>query len=225
LEKNRLLLVPFFAGLLLMLYSWWISYPLYAGADDLIFNHVSVLYWVSLPLILTSMFLMAIITKNNLLKWILSVGFVLTIYSLFYFYLSMPTSDSQFFRGLNQYFFQTKNLDASQINHTYYQWPAFFILSYVVTSISGLSLEIYEFLIFTLVGILLSTCLYVYFFKKYTLGAFYSVVAFFAAMFLFLNYQAVPFSLAICFFFVLLMIDFQPKSAPIIITGAILYFI
>jgi hypothetical protein len=223
LEKNKLVIVPFIIGILLLVYSWFLSYPLYAMVNDLVFYHVSIFYWVSLPLILGSAFVIAITTKNNLLKWIISVGIVLVLYSLFYFYPSMPTSDSQFFRGLNQYFIQSKSLDASQINHTYFQWPSFFILTYIVTAISGLSLEIYEFVMFTVVGILLSTALYVYFFKKYSNGACYAVVAFFITMYLFLNYQAVPFSLAIGFFFVLLMIDFRPKNIPIIVTGSILY--
>jgi hypothetical protein len=48
MERDKLLLLPFFAGLILMGYSWCISYPLSVNSvDDFVFNHVSVLYWVS----------------------------------------------------------------------------------------------------------------------------------------------------------------------------------
>ena len=206
-----------------MVYSWWLSYPLAIGADDSVFYHVSIFYWVSLPLLLGSMFLMAVMTKNNLLKWLLAIGIVLTLYSLYYFYSTIPTSDTQYFRGLSEYFIQTKNLDVSQSNHSYYQWPSYFLLIYTVISITGLSLTNFEFLLFTLIGILWATCLYVYVSKKYKDGAFIAVVAFFIAMLSFLNYQAVPFSLAIGIFFVLLMMETLPKSRPIIITELILY--
>ena len=112
-----------------MVYSWLQSYPLsVVSLTDLVFYHVSVLYWVSLPLLLGSMFLIGLTTKNIYLKWLLTIGFLLTIYSLFYFYQMIPTSDSQYFRGLNEYFASTNDLNAYQPNHLYYQWPSFFIL-------------------------------------------------------------------------------------------------
>jgi hypothetical protein len=73
MEKNKLLIVPFSAGLILMVYSWYSSFPLSVNSiDDSIFNHVSVLYWLSLPLLLTSMCMMAISFKNMYWKWIMA---------------------------------------------------------------------------------------------------------------------------------------------------------
>lgn len=83
MKKNRLLFVPFLIGLFLMLYSWFSCYPLSVySANDQIFYHVSFLYWVSLPLLLGSMFLIALTFENKFLKWAMAVGFVLTLYSL-----------------------------------------------------------------------------------------------------------------------------------------------
>ncbi len=224
MRKNRLLLVPFFAGLLLMLYSWWLSYPLSTNsASDVIFNHVSFFYWVSLPLVLGSMFLMGATTKNIFLKWLLTIGILLTLYSIFYFYLMLPTSDSQFFRGLNEYFAVTRSLDASQLNHLYYQWPSFFILTYISTSISGINLINFEFILFSVIGFLLVTSLFVYFYQRFKNGAFFAVISFFVSIFYFVNYQAVPFSLAFGIFFIILMLETIKKSSATIIIQILLY--
>jgi hypothetical protein len=207
-----------------MILSWYTSYPLSASsANDYVFNHISVLYWFGLPLLSSSMFLMAVTTKSNFLKWVLSIGIVLTFFSLAYFYSMTPTSDSQSFRALIEYFTKTKNLDPSQLNHNYYQWPAFFILAYVVTSVSGLPLAAYEFLLYAIIGVLLATGLYVYASKKNNLPGFVVVVAFFMSITYFIDYQAVPFSLALGLLFLLVMLETRQKSAGLIIAMVVLY--
>ena len=224
MEKNRLLIFPFLAGLLLMGISWYQSYSIVVvSANDLVFNHVSVLYWFSLPLLLGSMFLMAIATRNNLLKWILSIGIMLTIFSLMYFYSMLPTGDSTYFRGMMEYFIKTKNLDPSQLNHNYYQWPAFFVLADIVTSVSGLPLANYEFLLYTIIGFLLATALYVYASKKHKMAGFLVVAAFFISINYFIDYQAAPFSLALGLLFLLFMLETRQKSTGLIITIIVLY--
>jgi hypothetical protein len=224
MEKNKLLLVPFLAGLVLMVYSWYISYPLSINsANDVVFNHVPILYWISLPLLLTSMCMMALSFKNNYWKWIMAVCCVITLYSLLYFYHTLPTSDANSFRGLTENFIRTKNLDPSQPNHSYYQWPSFFILANIATLVSGLELATYEFLLFTIIGFLLATALYVYASKAHTHGGFLAVLAFFIVMFYFMNYQAVPFSLAFGLLFLLLMLETQKKSSSVILTVLVLF--
>ena len=224
MENNKLLFLPFLAGLALMAYSWYMSYPLSINSvSDVIPNHVSILYWLSLPILLTSMFLMAISFKNKYWKWIMTVGFVIVLYSLFYFYYTMPTSDSAYFRGLTENFIRTNNLNASQYIHNYYQWPSFFLLASITTLVSGLKLTIYEFLVFTVIGFLLATALYVYASKAYNRSGFLAVATFFVVMFLFLNYQAVPFSLALTLLFILFMLETQERSAGTTLTMLILY--
>lgn len=190
-----------------MIYSWFLTYPLnVSSTNDVVFNHVSIYYWISLPFLLTSMFAAALTVKNNFLRWILSIGIVLTFYSLAYFYYTMPTPDSQSFRGMNEYFFQTKSLDASQLNHFYYQWPAYFILADVVTSVSGLSLASYEFLLYAIIAFLLATVLYLYGTKKFANGGIIVVATFFFSINGFLNYQSVPFSVALSLLFLLFLL-------------------
>jgi len=224
MKKNRLLFLPFFAGLVLMAYSWYMSYPLSINSGkDVVFNHVSIFYWISIPLVLMSMCLMAISFENSYWKWIMVVCSVITIYSLFYFYRTLPTSDANYFRGLTENFARTKNLDPSAPIHSYYQWPSFFILANIVTQVSGFELVTYEFLLFTIIGFLLATTLYVYASKAYVQSGFLAVVAFFIVSFYFLNYQAVPFSLALGLLFLLFMLETRKKSSSVILSMLVLY--
>jgi hypothetical protein len=196
-----------------MIYSWYLTYPLSTiSTDDFVFYHISILYWLSLPLLSASMFLMALTTKSNFLKWILSIGILLTFFSLFYFYNMMPTSDQQQFRAFMEYFIKTKSLDASEGNHYYYQWPAFFILASIVNSISGLTLTNYEFLLYTIIAFLFATALFVYGSKKYTNGGVIVVTAFFISLTYFLDYQPVPFTLGLVLLFLMLMLDAHERS-------------
>jgi hypothetical protein len=227
LEKNKVLFIlflPFFAGLILMVYAWWSSYPLSMDSIfDVIFNHVSLLYWVSVPLLLGSMCMISISFKNQYVKWIAAIGIVLTIYSLSYFYYMMPGSDSQAFRGMTEYFIKTKDLDASKLGHSYFQWPSFFLLSDMATSVSGLGLANFEFLLYTIIGFLLATGMYAYASRAYKHEGFLAVVTFFAAMFYFLNYQDVPFSLAFGLLFLLFMLETRQKNLNVILTELVLF--
>ena len=224
MKKNRLLILPFLVGLMLMVYSWYLSFPLSLNSiSDSIFNHVSILFWLSLPLFLASMYLIAISFENKYWKWIMAVSFVITLYSIFYFYFTPSTSDAHFFRGLTENFIRTHNLDVDW-SHFYYQWPSFFILGDITTSVSGIGLINYEFLLFTILGFLLSTALYVYVSKVYRRGAFLAVGAFFIILFPYLNYQAAPFTLALALLFLLFSLETQKRSIGVSVSILILYF-
>jgi hypothetical protein len=209
-----------------MAYSWYTSFPLsVSSVNDSIFNHVPFWYWISLPLLLTSMCMMAISFKNKYWIFAMAVSCVITLYSLFYFYYMMPGSDSHYFRGLTEYSIREQSLDPSQINHRYYQWPSFFILANIVTSVSGLTLANYEFLLFAIISFLMSSALYVYASTSavYNRGNILAVIIFFVVVFNFLNYQTVPFSLAFAVLFLLLMLETQKKSTGIIVIIVALY--
>jgi hypothetical protein len=210
-------------GIILMTFSWYLSYPLtITSVDDYVFNHVSVLYWVSLPLLLVSMFLIATTTKNTYVKWIMLIGFVATLYSLSYFYYRISSSDSHFFRGLMEYFAETKDLDPMKTEHFYYQWPSFFFLADMTTSVTGITLAQYEFVLFAFIGVLLTTTLYVYASRSLKKDSFMAVASFFIAMFYFLNYQSVPFSLAFGLLCLLFMLETRKKDFSTITTMILL---
>jgi hypothetical protein len=224
MEKCKLLTIPLLVGLILMLYSWYSSFPLSVNSiGDSPFYHTSILYWFSIPLLLTSMFLIAMTSKNQYLKWAMSVAFVIVLYSIYYLFNTMETSDAAWFRGLTQNFITTNNLDSSQFSHAYYQYPSFFLLASITTLVSGIKLTIYEFLLFTIIGFLLSTALFVYASKLFQRNGFLAVASFFIVMFFFFNYQAVPFSLAFAILLIIFMLETQKRRASITVTEIILY--
>ncbi len=207
-----------------MICSWYLSYPLTVDTvNDVIFNHVSILYWISLPLLLTSLLLIGITFKNTSHKWIISAGIFIALFSLSYFYVMSTGSDSQYFRGFNEYFIETKNLNPLQPNHWYYQWPSFFILSYISTSVSGLSLANFEFLLYTIIGLIISVSLHFYASRTFKTGGFLAVPALVISMIYFFNYQSVPFSLALGLLFLLFMIETLQKSSGFTIVAIVLY--
>jgi len=211
-------------GIMLIGCAWYASYPLLINSTvDFVFNHISILYWLSLPLLLASMYLMTITFKSNSLKLIITIGLVITMYSLSYFYYMLPGSDSHYFRGLTEYFIRTKDLDPSKSSHLYFQWPSFFLLADMVTSVSGMELAHFEFLLYTIIGSLFATALYVYASKAYKNGGFLAVAAFFIAMFYFLNYQCVPFSLAFGLLLLLFMLETRKKNFNLILTMMVLF--
>ena len=224
MKKSRLLLLPLIIGIALMVYSWFLSYPLSIdSSDDFVFNHVSILYWFSLALTLPSMYLIAVTSKRGYLKWIMTLGIFMMIYSSSYFYYMLPGSDSHHTTGLTQFFIKTGSLDYSQLSRSYFQWPAFFVLSGVMTSVSGLELATIEFLTYAIIGFLMATALYVYASKGYKNGGFLVVIAFFAAMYNYLNYQFAPFSLAFALLLLLFMLGSRPWSSGLLVTVLVLF--
>lgn len=226
MEKNKLLLFPFFLGLTLLVYSWFLSYPLSINSTgDYVFNHVSVLYWFSLPLILASMYALAITSKKTSVKWIITLGLVMAMYSMSYFYRTPPTSDAHYFRGLTEYFVTTETLESPlKAYHTYFEWPSFFLLSDITTSLTGFELIHFEFLLYTIIGFLLATSLYIYACKAHKRSGFFAVVGFVITMFYFLNYQAVPCSLSFSLLFLLFALETHTaESYEKILTTLVLF--
>jgi hypothetical protein len=224
LEKHKLLIFPLILGLVLMIYSWFLSYPLLINSvDDYVFNHLSIIYWFSLVITLASMFMIAATSKNNTLKWAMTVAIIATMFSLSYFYPSPPTSDANLFRGLNENFANAKSLDVTSYRQSYFQWPSVFILTYVATAISGLNLVIFEFLMYGLIGFLLVTTLYVYLSESFRHGAFIAVVAFFIVNSGYVNYQFAPYTIALCLLFLLFILDTKRPSSSITITMLLLF--
>ncbi len=224
LEKYKLAFVSLLVGLALLIYSWFSSYPLsikYPG--DVIFNNVSPYYWLSLPFVLGSLYLIGVFSKSLSLKCLASIGIVTAIYSLSYFYFSMTTADSVYFRGVTDYFIQTQNLDPTQFVHLYLQWPSFFLIADITTSVTGLSVVNFEFFLYAVIGSLMAAALYLYASKIFRNTAFLVVVAFFIAMFYYFNYQAVPFSLAFSLLLILFVLETVKRTPAMTFTMILLF--
>jgi hypothetical protein len=153
------------------------------------------------------MFVILFSHRNRVLKWAIVVGLIVMMYSLSYFYYMLPGSDSQSFRGMTEYYFAKDSIAPSRPYHEYFEQPGFFFLERTMTSVTGLNLRQTEFIIYTGIGILLITSLFVYVSRKDKEYGPVAVAGYFVSMFYFLNYQNVPFSLALALLFALFMLE------------------
>lgn len=206
--QKKWILIPLCFGLALIVYGWHASYPLLIDTPlDFIFNHVSPWYWVGLSIVLGSLYLGAVAVKNHMVKLLICILIVLSMYSIRYYYYLLPSSDAQYVRGLTEYAMATGDLDAAKPHHSYFQWPLFFILNDMAISITGLALGTFEFLLFAVFGVVYVAALYFYS-TRYSEGSSYAaVIVYFIIMYWFLNYQFAPFSLAMALLFVLFMLE------------------
>jgi hypothetical protein len=195
----------------LLLYSWSRSYPISIDSpSDFVFNHVDPLYWVSLALFLGTAAIAVVVLENNRFIVVVCIAILLSMYSLYYFYPTLPGSDTNTFRGLTEYAATTDNLNPLSPWHSYYQWPSLFIFSEVVTSITGLQVIPFEFVFFTILGVLYVTALYSYFYSFSKKLAWAAVIAYFIMIYWYFNYQFAPFSLAMGLLFTLFVIETRP---------------
>jgi len=217
MQKLKLTLIPMCIGIILLLFSWYVSYPVSIDSPyDFIYNHISPLYWLGSSILFASFFVIAINTKNNILRWIIAVSTVVLMYSLSYFYYMIPGPDSHLFRSLTEYFVLTGDL-SSKPYHSYYQWPLFFMLNKVVTSITGLDLRYFEFMLYGIIGFVLATSLYLYASKACANG-YVAVVAFFVIIKYYYNYQWAPFSVSSSLLLLLFTLDsysFRKREATL----------
>ena len=130
MRKENLILFPTILGLTLILYSWYASYPLSINSvTDFAYNHISPLYWIGLSIFISSLFAASILVKNQIVRLLICITIILSMFSLRFFYYSLYGSDMNYVRGLNEYLAMTGDLDPSKSQHSYYQWPFLFVLS------------------------------------------------------------------------------------------------
>lgn len=219
------MVIPILVSLLLILYSWVESFPLSLNSPtDLIFNQIQPLYWIGFALLLGSLATAAATIKNDKVVIIVCIAILLSMYSLYYFYPSLPGSDTNTFRGLTEYAATTRDLNPLVPEHNYYQWPGFFILGQIVITVTGLNIIPFEFIFFTILGILYVTALNVYFSSFSKKLAWASIITYFVIIYWFFNYQYAPFSLAMGILFTLFIIEVRPvKTVSLTLLTLILY--
>lgn len=226
MNKKFYLFLLLLIGLILLANSWVSSFPIsITETEDYVFNHLSYQYWISSAIVIVALYAIALTFENRYLKWLCAIGIVISMYSSSYFFSYLPGSDSQFFRGLTEYFFQTDKLVQTAPVNEYYSWPIFFIFSEILTDITGLGLGLVEFIIYTVIGAIFASTLYVYFSSSSKKNGFVAVAAFFIVMFSFLDYQCVPFALAFSLFLLLIMYEaFSHKTFPSIFLSCLVFF-
>lgn len=205
-------------GLVLLLLSWWESYPLSMDSPlDFVFNHISLLYWISLPILYVSLYALATRTARNWLRVAVIFSIVMTMYSLKFFYYRIPGSDSQYTRGMTEYFAETGDLDPSRQGHFYFQWPLLFVLEEMVHLVIGLDFLYVEFILFTAVTFLYVATLYLYSSKLDSNKAYLAVIAFFVLLPYVFEFQLVPVFVSIGIFLLAFMLQtsFPTREVPV----------
>jgi hypothetical protein len=207
-DKRSILRVTIPLGLILILYSYYLSYPLLMDAvDDFVYYHISPVYWLGLFILMPSLFVLATISERDVVRLLSCIGLLLSMYSIKFFYFSFPSSDVHYVRGLVEYALSTGDLDPGKAFHDYFQWPLFFVFIQMFSVLTNIDLTIIEYLSFIVFGVLYVSSLYVYYYNYDKKSNHISIMAFLLVMYWFLNYQFAPFSLAMAFLFILYMIE------------------
>lgn len=213
------MLIPILLGAILLFLSWYLSYSVSMNSPtDFVYNHFSYLYWVGTATLFASFFIVAMKTKNSSLRWAMTMGTFFLMFSQAYFYYMVPGSDSNQFRGLTEYFLSTGDLNSSQPNHSYFQWPIFFLLNKIVTATTGLDLRYCEFMLYGIIGSLFTSFLFLYF-SQARKNAYVAVSSFFIILTYFFNFQFLsPFMLSLCFILLLFYLDSLLGKNEVILT-------
>lgn len=216
------LLILLSLGTALMVSSWWASYPLMMSSQfDFVFNHVSIMYWVSLPILYVALFACVVRLRNKTAKVLCLFAIILVMQSLVYFYYRIPGSDSQDTRGLTEYLLNTGNLTRTRAY--YFQWPSLFILETSFTLVPGLSLSIVEFALFTAILFFYVGILYLFASRYDCTNAHLLVIGFFIVAPYIFEFQLVPFFVSTSLLFLLFLIQSRTASRETTVLTLILF--
>lgn len=206
--------ILFFIGIILILISWYFSYPIYIPEfDEIIFTQFYPSIWPGMILSLLGLFLIGYYAKRKCIKIICISIFpiIINVYSFFFSYI--PTSDSGSIKAMFEIFHY------SGFNTTiepYFHFPIFFTLNEMTSQILGFDTNSLALIFFTLFGILIAIYIYLFIFKITNKDiyqiAFLTIPIYFVAVYNYLNYQWVPQTLALIFFLILLLLFNHKKS-------------
>ncbi len=211
-DENKIKIggILFFIGLMLIIISWYRTFPIYLSSiNDITFSQFYPSLWPGITLCSIGLFFVAYYCKSKIIVAACSACFPLLLYVCAFFFPYLASSDSGAARGMFQVFHKT-GMNSGVIS--YFQFPAYFNLNEIIHQIVGVDEKGIAVLSFVLYGILLGLFLFLFFVnmkKLYynQLVPFLLVFVFFIGMFSFLNYQWVPQTLALVYLFLLLFIS------------------
>ena len=220
----------FFIGLILILISWFLTYPIYMPEyDEIILNQFYPTIWPGMIFSLVGLFLAGYYSKRKIVKIICTTIFPIVMYAYVFYFSYLPTSDSGAVKGMFEIFHYT---GINTVYEPYFHYPIYFTLNEMTSQILGLNANNLAVIFFILFGFLIS--LYIYIFVLKTLKndiyqiAFFAAPLYFIAIFNNINYQWAPQTLALVFFLMLLVlffnqIKFEYKILSIIIFTALVF--
>jgi len=190
---------------------------------DFVFNHVSVIYWLSLPFIYVVLFAIVLRLENKVARLFALFGIVLAMQSMIYFYYRIPGSDSQSIRGLTEYFSNTGDLNPSRRGSSYFQWPSLFILEKSASLVPGLSLSSVEFTLFTVILFFYVAVLYLFATRYDGSNAHLFMIGFFIMAPYVFGFQLVPFFVSMNILFLMFLLQSTTESYQTTILTLILF--
>lgn len=206
-KLSRIGTISFFLGLTFLLIAWQITYPIYmVEIDKLTFTQFSPLIWPGIFFSLIGLFITGYYSKNKSVKALCASLFPIILYVYCFYFSYIPTSDSGSVKSSFEMFHL---VGINSLVVPYFQYPTFFTLNEITSQISGIDVNGIAFIFFALYGVLLGLYMYLFLFKetKNNLNqiALLGVFLYFTVSFTYLNYQWVPQTLALVFFFLLLI--------------------
>lgn len=202
--------IIFLIGFIFILTSWYHSYPIHMSSmNDVTFYQFYLLLWPGIALSLIGLFLVAFYSNNKIVIAACASFLPVLFYVNVFFYSYISSSDSGAVRGMFQVF-QKTNINSTVI--PYFEFPTYFNLNEITSQIVGVDEKGVAIIFFVLYGAMLGLFIYLFFVnlkKLYydSLIPFLLVIMYFIGMFSFLNYQWVPQTLALVYFFLLLMVS------------------
>jgi len=195
-------------GINLIVISWILSYPInFSDIDTPIFYQFFPSIWPGITVSLIGLFIIGYQSNKKIVKYACIASLPLIYYSFIYFFTYAPTSDSGNVRAMFEMFHKfgpNSNIEA------YFQYPTYFNINEITHLILGIDVNFISLLFFALYGVLISMFIFIYLSQSknknpYQL-AFFCIFFYFIGVFSFINYQWVPQTLALVFFFSLLFL-------------------
>ena len=214
--------ILFFLGLIFIIYSWIQSYPLsYSAVQNPTFYQFHPVLWPGVVIALIGLFIISMNTKKSYLLFLLASITPLVLYSYKSFFSYLPSSDAGNVRAL---FDISTSIGLDSTVDPYFQYPIYFLSNIISDQIVGWNVNNIAMFTYFLYGVLIAMFLFLYL-RKFSTNhqtVFLGIVFYFIGVFLFINYQWVPQTLALVFFLILLLI--YDKNQMIFRTLIILVF-
>lgn len=213
-QISKIGIILFFTGLILILISWHLSYPIYMpNFNEILFNQFYPLLWPGMILSLLGLFITGYYSNKKIVKILCASIFPIIIYVYVFFFTYIPTSDSGTVKAMFEIFHYTGINPAIE---SYFHYPIYFTLNEITSQILGFNANNLAVIYFILFGFLIALYIYFLIFKLtknniYQI-AFFAPALYFIAIFSYLNYQWVPQTLALIFFLILTILLDQKKS-------------
>lgn len=211
-------ILSFLFGFILILISWHFSYPIQiSDVNTITFFQFSFFLWPGISISIIGLFLLAYFSKNKIFGAFCCSLFAILLAITGFFYSYSASSDCGAARAMFQAF-QNTGIEPQII--PYFEFPTYFSLNEIIHQTIGFNEKGIAFISTILYGILLGLFLFLFFFnlkkQQYPkLLPFLLVIIYFIGMFSFLNYQWVPQTLALVYFFLLIFISTYLLSDPL----------